>query len=101
MSKMYIIDDTSYSTEFPEEYTNRSSKEFPDPCEIRAIIPGTILDVRVRKGQRVTREQVVILLEAMKMFNEIESGTEGVIDEVFVSPGDKVGKNQIMIKISK
>jgi pyruvate carboxylase subunit B len=85
----------------PDEYINRLPKELPDPCEIRAIIPGTILEVRVRKGQRVTREQVVILLEAMKMFNEIESGIDGLIDEVFVSPGDKVGKNQIMVKISK
>ena len=95
------IDDTCYSTEFPEEYIMTSSKDLPDPSEIRAIIPGTILEVRVRKGQRVSREQVVILLEAMKMFNEIESSIEGQIEEIFVSPGDKVGKNQIMIKISR
>ena len=95
------IDDTFYNTEFPEEYIKVSPKDLPDPSIIRAIIPGTILEVRVRKGQRVSREQVVILLEAMKMFNEIEASAEGRIEEIFVSPGDKVGKNQIMIKISK
>ena len=95
------IDDTHYSTEFPEEYKTASSKDLPDPSEIRAIIPGTILEVRVRKGQKVSRDQVVIVLEAMKMFNEIEASTEGQIEEIFVSPGDKVGKNQIIMRISK
>ncbi|MBN2059321.1 MAG: acetyl-CoA carboxylase biotin carboxyl carrier protein subunit [Deltaproteobacteria bacterium] len=95
------VDDTFYSTEFPEGYINISSKDLPDPCEIRAIIPGTVLDVSVKKGQRVSREQVVILLEAMKMLNEIESGLEGQIDEIFVSPGDNVEKNQLMIRIVK
>lgn len=100
MSKL-CIDDTWYHTELPEENINTPYRSLTDPCEIRSIIPGTIVEVRVQKGQRVSREEVVILLEAMKMFNEIEAGIEGRINEIFVLPGDRVEKDQVLLRIAK
>ena len=70
-----------------------------NPYEIRAIIPGTILDVKVRKGQRINVGQVVLVLEAMKMFNEIESDKSGIIKEILVENGQPVEYNEPLFVI--
>ena len=66
---------------------------------MRAVIPGVIVDIKVRKGQKIISGDVVIVLEAMKMYNDIEAETDGTIAEVMVSKGDKVAKGQIMIRL--
>lgn len=93
------IDDAVYETEVPESFRNKNFRGMPDPREIRAFIPGTIIEVRVSKGQIIDKEQVILVLEAMKMYNEITSRIRGTIREINVSPGDRVEKNQLMIKL--
>lgn len=95
-----LVDDTDYETEVPEGYTGRGKKETEDSKEIRAIIPGVIVAVNVRKGEKVTAGDVVIVLEAMKMHNDIEAETDGIVAELLVSEGDKVAKNQLMIRLA-
>ncbi|MBW1850760.1 MAG: acetyl-CoA carboxylase biotin carboxyl carrier protein subunit [Deltaproteobacteria bacterium] len=94
-----LIDDTLYRTEIPEESRNKRFSVFHDPREVRAIIPGTIIDVTVRKSQRISKGEVLLILEAMKMYNKVEAEIEGRVKEIKVSPGDKVEKNQLMILI--
>jgi biotin carboxyl carrier protein len=94
-----LIDDTKYETEVPERFTGKEEKEAAGSEEIRAVIPGVIVAVKVRKGQKVTAGDVVIVLEAMKMYNDIEAEADGKIAEIFVSEGDKVAKNQLMIRL--
>ncbi|MDI3501285.1 MAG: glutaconyl-CoA/methylmalonyl-CoA decarboxylase subunit gamma, partial [Thermoanaerobacter sp.] len=57
---------------------------------ISAPMPGTILDVKVKEGDRVKRGDVVVILEAMKMENEIMAPEEGVIASIHVSKGSSV-----------
>ena len=95
-----LIDDTPYETEFPEKSMTGLFKGISDPLEVRAIIPGTIVEIKVRKGQRISDGQVLIILEAMKMYNEVEAKIDGKIQEIRVSVGDKVEKDQLMIRIS-
>ena len=99
MTKL-LIDDTVYETEIPENVLGNRYKGIPNPREVRAIIPGTVVEVRVRKGERVSEGQVVLILEAMKMFKEVEAETSGMIEEIHVSPGDRVEKGLLMIRIS-
>ena len=94
------IDDTLYETEIPEGFHRKKFEGMPDPSEIRAIIPGTIAEIRVKKGKMVRAGEVVLVLEAMKMLNEVEAETDGKISEICVSPGDVVGKNQLLIRIT-
>ena len=53
-------------------------------------MPGTILDVKVKEGQAVKKGDVLFILEAMKMENEIIAGHDAVISKVLVSKGTSV-----------
>jgi len=68
-------------------------------AEIRAPMPGTILDIAVTPGDHVTRGQVLLTLEAMKMKNYIRAPHDGVVDEVSVSPGQQVNHNDTLIRL--
>ena len=94
------IDGTVYETEVPEGYISKGKKISKSRGEIRAIIPGVIVDIRVRKGQKVSSGDVVIVLEAMKMYNDIEAEADSEVNEILVSKGDKVAKGQLMIKLT-
>ena len=98
--KRLLINDTPYETEIPESSLRGLFKGMPDPLEVRAIIPGTIVEIKVRKGQRISDGQVLLILEAMKMYNEVEAKIDGKILEIRVSAGDKVEKGQLMIRMS-
>ena len=63
---------------------NKGKKEAGNSREIRAIIPGAIVEVRVRKGEKVTTGDVVIVLEAMKMLNTIEVPMDGKIKKIHI-----------------
>ncbi len=57
---------------------------------IVAPMPGTISDVLVKEGDRVKKGQVLVMLEAMKMQNEIMAGYDGVVQSVQTSKGASV-----------
>ena len=65
---------------------------------VQAPMPGVILKIYVKKGDEVKRGDPLCVLVAMKMENEIRSVTDGVVKEVFVEDGMKVGLNdRIMV----
>ena len=65
---------------------------------VNAPLPGTILSVNVSNGQTVKAGQVLVVIEAMKMENEIRAVTDGVVKEVFIEDNMKVGLNdRIMV----
>jgi pyruvate carboxylase subunit B len=98
--KRLLVDNTLYETEIPENSLMGRFKGISDPLEVRAIIPGTVVEIKVRKGQRISNGQVLLILEAMKMYNEIEARIDGKVEEIIVSAGDRVEKDQPMIRIS-
>jgi biotin carboxyl carrier protein len=63
---------------------------------VKAPMPGTILDVRVSPGQAIKKGDVLFILEAMKMENEIMSGKDGTITSVSVSKGDSVNTGDLL-----
>ena len=66
--------------------------------EITAPMPGTILSVRVTAGERVTREQELCILEAMKMKNSIKSPRGGVIASVEITEGQTVAYGDMLFE---
>ncbi len=66
---------------------------------IIAPMPGKILDIYVKPGDKVELGQVVGVLEAMKMENEIGSTVEGIVKEVKLKKGDNVALNQVIIEL--
>jgi len=93
-----IIDDTEYVTEVPEN-CRKPYMGLPDPSEIKAFIPGTIIDIKVSEGDRIEPGTVLLLLDAMKMHNEICSGEGGLVGRIHVSPGDTVHRGQLLVNI--
>ncbi|NHJ49124.1 MAG: biotin/lipoyl-binding protein [Asgard group archaeon] len=75
---------------------NLKSKKSVD---IKAAIPGKIVEIRVKKGDAVKDQQCLLVLESMKMRNEILSPIDGIIDKIPVSVGNQVTNRQLLIKI--
>ena len=67
--------------------------------EQKAPMAGTILDVKVSVGQQVNAGDVLFILEAMKLENEVVSEFDGVLKKVAVSKGDSVQNGQLLIVI--
>jgi biotin carboxyl carrier protein len=68
----------------------RGADHLGDSGIIKALMPGRIARVLVEKGAEVRRGAGLLVLEAMKMENEIPAPADGIIDEIFVKPGDTV-----------
>ncbi|MFI5395537.1 MAG: biotin/lipoyl-containing protein [Candidatus Binatia bacterium] len=67
--------------------------------EIRALMPGKIVDILIQVGDVVVRDQGVLVIEAMKMENEVKSPAAGEVKEVLVRPGQAVEANQVLVVI--
>lgn len=65
---------------------------------IKAPMPGLILEIDVKVGQEVNEDDTLLILEAMKMENVITSPRSGVIKSISVKKGDAVDKNQMLIE---
>jgi biotin carboxyl carrier protein len=68
----------------------RGDDHLGDSGIIKALMPGRIARVLVEKGAEVRRGAGLLVLEAMKMENEIPAPADGIVDEIFVKPGDTV-----------
>jgi biotin carboxyl carrier protein len=64
---------------------------------IRAPIPGLVVRILVEVGQSVNEEQPLVLLEAMKMENEIRSVRKGVVKQISCATGQRVEQNAILV----
>ena len=66
--------------------------------EVKAPMPGLILEIKVQPGQEVKKGDPIMILEAMKMENILKSPGDGVVREVKVAVKQNVEKNQILIQ---
>jgi glutaconyl-CoA decarboxylase len=64
---------------------------------IKAPLPGMVLDVKVKVGSRVTEGQVLVILEAMKMENEIVAPRDGTVEQVAVEKGSPVAEGDDLV----
>lgn len=69
--------------------------------DVGANIPGNIIKILVNKGERVKSGQSLAVIEAMKMETNIVAAIEGIIEEVYVSEGQPVKTEELLMKISK
>ena len=68
--------------------------------KVDAPMPGNILDVKVSAGDSVTAGQVLVILEAMKMENDIVAPSNGTVASVDVRKGDTVEAGQVLITLN-
>ena len=66
---------------------------------IVAPIAGKVLAVKVNVGDKITQGSTIAVIEAMKMENDIQSEVDGVVEEIFVEPGDAVSIGDTLMVI--
>ena len=65
--------------------------------EMRSPLPGTVLELLVKKGDTIKKGQALLILEAMKMENSIQAEHEGVVEEIKVHKGDSVLEGDVLL----
>ena len=67
---------------------------------VTAPMPGNILDIKVTQGQMVAAGQTLVILEAMKMENEIQAPVDGTVASINVSKGSSVESGAVLVVLS-
>jgi len=95
----------SFTIESPISYKRRKFLAKHRPVNkiepITAPMPGKIIEVLVEDGNKIKEGDSIIILEAMKMQNEIIAHVGGKVKKVLVKAGDNVGKDEPLIEIEK
>ncbi len=68
------------------------------PLVVRAPMPGLVLRIEVETGQTVQAGQGIVIMEAMKMENELRADGGGIVSRILASPGDAVEKGTVLVE---
>lgn len=68
---------------------------------VRAPLPGLILDVTVKAGDMVKAGQNMLVMEAMKMENQVEAPHDGTVQKVYVQKGDSVAEDDPLVELTR
>lgn len=94
----FLLEDAEYQTRLTRKFLRRTFYQAPDPRKVTAFIPGIIQKVHVADGQRVKRGDPLLVLEAMKMKNDLLSPRDGRIRGVYVRTGQMVPKDTLLLE---
>ena len=83
----------------PKESRIPKSQSQTSNVAIKAPLPGTIITVLVKPGDKVTMGQKLLTMEAMKMENNVLSEKDGTVKVVNVKPGMTVAQNEVLVEI--
>jgi biotin carboxyl carrier protein len=78
----------------------RAASAHSGPLQVKAIIPGKVVAVSVAPGDEVTAGQHLLVVEAMKMQNELRAPRDGTIERVGVAPGVNIEVGDLLVVIS-
>lgn len=99
--KTLTVHGSMFRTLLTKKYENRKKWEKRNPNHIVSFIPGTIMNVLVKDGQKVDKDQPILIFEAMKMENTIFAPHTGKIKKVHVKNSDKVSKGLLLIEFEE
>ena len=102
ISTFVNTDNTNTNNNNEKQISNKPQDSIPideNAISIKAPMPGTILSFNVSVGDTVSEGQVLAILEAMKMENELVSPASGKVKSIHVEKGSSVVENQIILQI--
>ena len=99
-----IVNGASYSVEVLDTTVKPSVAAKPQVAAagespVKSPLPGVILDIRIKEGDTVAVGQTLVVLEAMKMENNIDSDRAGVVKSIKVNRGDSVLEGDVLITL--
>jgi len=93
--EMVVLDEVRARTRRPERAAAISG-----PVQLRAPMPGLVVALKVAVGDEVEKGKPLIVIEAMKMQNELGSPAAGKIEKIHVKPGDSVENSQPLVTVA-
>lgn len=98
--KTLTLDDRAYETRHTRKFERRKPYAPKDPRKLHAYIPGVIRKVYVEEGQAVRRGEALLVLEAMKMQNDLLAKEGGDVKSIHVKTGEMVAKGQLLMEFA-
>lgn len=94
------INGTRYMTRLSHKFINRPKWKKQNPKMVTNGLPGTVLKIYVKTGDRVVEGEELLSLEAMKMINKIQAPFSGEVRDIFVKPGQILKKGTSMVELA-
>ena len=86
----FAVTARKYKTYLTQKFINRKVYVEANPDEIKSHIPGTVITIKVKVGQKVKEGEIIMILEAMKMMNQIKMPRTGHIKEIAIAEGQRL-----------
>ncbi len=97
--KNLIVQGAIYKTTFTRKFEERINWEAPNTNLIYSFIPGTIIDIFVKPKDKLKEGDVILLLEAMKMQNQVRMPFDGEIVKIYIKKDEVVPNRHLMLEI--
>lgn len=99
--KNLIIQGAIYKTTYTKKFEERINWEAPNENLLYSFIPGTIIDIFVKPKDKVKEGETLLLLEAMKMQNQVRMPFDGEIVKIHVKKDEVIPKRHLMIEVAR
>lgn len=97
--KTLVIQGAKYKTTYTRKFEERTVWEAPNENLLYSFIPGTIIDIFVKPKDKVREGETLLLLEAMKMQNQVRMPFDGEIVRILVKKDEVIPKRHLMVEI--
>jgi biotin carboxyl carrier protein len=97
--KELIIQGAIYKTTFTRKFEQRVNWEAPNENKLYAFMPGRIIDIFVKPKQKLKEGDTILLLEAMKMQNQVRMPFDGEIVHINVKRDEVIPNRHLLIEI--
>ena len=104
LDEVLITPNTQSSTGDKSNEKSKDASKRPKPSHggcLTTAMPGTIVDIKVNIGDKVSADDSLVVIEAMKMENEIQAPDGGTVIAIHIAKGDSVSPNETLLEIQK
>lgn len=104
LDEVQITPNTQTSTGEKSNQKDKDSSKRPKPSHggcLTTAMPGTIVDIKVKIGDKVSAGDSLVVIEAMKMENEIQAPDSGTVIAIHIAKGDSVSPNETLLEIQQ
>lgn len=93
------INGSVYETTLPAKYKDKPAYKPQNPNHVSAFMPGTVRKFFVAVGDRVSKGDKLLVLDAMKMNNELLAPVDGIVEKIAVKVGESVPKHTLLVAL--
>lgn len=93
------VDNVKYKTLLTKKFKNRKPFKEAEPNIITSFISGTIREIYVKEGDKIESGERLVVLEAMKMRNDITAPNNGFVKKINVKNNERIPRGKVIIEI--